>query len=198
MNFSLNCTTIFKFNYYFIPKPISLALDDGEGKNDGSVKGVSYFKCLPEHGVFVPPNKISKVWVYTTCYAIYIHSNLDIANISVRPFLLTISNVKYFVNPRSGSWVLFTISQNSLYWGSLYRGLIVFETIIIHRWHHIYFQNFQPPPLLNIFDVLSFLNSSFCVFSTENYTTSFLKTSYNKIKIPKKLKKEEEEEKSRD
>ena len=126
MNFSLNCTTIFKFNYYFIPKPISLALDDGEGKNDGSVKGVSYFKCLPEHGVFVPPNKISKVWVYTTCYAIYIHSNLDIANISVRPFLLTISNVKYFVNPRSGSWVLFTISKNSLYWGSLYWGLSVF------------------------------------------------------------------------
>ena len=62
----------------------------------------------------------------------------------------------------------------------------LFETIIIHRWHHIYFQNFQHPPLLYIFDVLSFLNSSFCVFSTENYTTSFLKTSYNKIKIPKK------------
>ena len=124
--------------------------------------------------------------IYNLLCNIYIHSNLDIANISVRPFLFTISNVKCLVNPRSGSWVLFTISQNSLYWGSLYRGLIVFETIIIHRWHHIYFQNFQPPPLLNIFDVLSFLNSSFCVFSTENYTTSFLKTSYNKIKIPKK------------
>ena len=78
MNFSLNCTTIFKFNYYFILKPISLALDDGEGKNDGSVKGVSYFKCLPEHGVFVPPNKISKVWVYTTCYAIYIYTQTSI------------------------------------------------------------------------------------------------------------------------
>ena len=38
-----------------------IALDEPEGKNDGSVKGVPYFKCLPEHGVFVPPNKISKV-----------------------------------------------------------------------------------------------------------------------------------------
>ena len=30
-------------------------------------------------------------------------------------------------NPQNGSWVLFTISRNSLYWGSLYRGLSVFS-----------------------------------------------------------------------
>ena len=37
-----------------------IALDEPDGKNDGSVKGVTYFKCLPDHGVFVPPNKLAK------------------------------------------------------------------------------------------------------------------------------------------
>ena len=40
----------------------------------------------------------------------------------------TISNVLCLVNPQNGSWVLFTISRNSLYQGSLYRGLSVFES----------------------------------------------------------------------
>ena len=35
----------------------------------------------------------------------------------------TISNVICLVNPQNGSWVLFTISRNSLYRGSLYQGL---------------------------------------------------------------------------
>ena len=35
----------------------------------------------------------------------------------------TISNVICLVNPQNGSWVLFTIVWNSLYWGSLYQGL---------------------------------------------------------------------------
>ena len=37
----------------------------------------------------------------------------------------SISNVLCLVNPQKWSWVLFTISQNSLYWGSLYQGLSV-------------------------------------------------------------------------
>ena len=36
-------------------------LDLPEGKNDGTVEGVSYFVCKPDRGVFVQPNKISKV-----------------------------------------------------------------------------------------------------------------------------------------
>ena len=37
----------------------------------------------------------------------------------------TISNVICLVNPQNGSWILFTISRNSLFQGSLYRGLSV-------------------------------------------------------------------------
>ena len=37
-----------------------VALDEAEGKNDGSIKGVTYFKCAHNHGVFVPPNKLAK------------------------------------------------------------------------------------------------------------------------------------------
>lgn len=36
-------------------------LDLPEGKNDGSVQGTGYFGCAPEHGVFVAPNKVTKV-----------------------------------------------------------------------------------------------------------------------------------------
>ena len=42
------------------------------------------------------------------------------------PFLFTISNVICLVNPQNGSWVLFTKMRNSLYQGSLYRGLSVY------------------------------------------------------------------------
>ena len=54
-----------------------------------------------------------------------VHSNLDIANKSVRHFLFTISNIICLVNPQNGSWVLFTILWNSLYWGLLYQGLSI-------------------------------------------------------------------------
>ena len=32
---------------------IGLTLDNPDGKNDGSLGGVSYFNCKPMHGVFV-------------------------------------------------------------------------------------------------------------------------------------------------
>jgi len=34
---------------------VGLELDDRVGKNDGSIQGVTYFKCPPNHGVFVRP-----------------------------------------------------------------------------------------------------------------------------------------------
>jgi len=35
-------------------------LDSADGKNDGVVKGIRYFRCSTNHGIFVPANKISK------------------------------------------------------------------------------------------------------------------------------------------
>ncbi|XP_066474764.1 CAP-Gly domain-containing linker protein 4 isoform X2 [Tiliqua scincoides] len=35
-------------------------LDEAEGKNNGSVGRVQYFKCAPKHGIFAPLSKISK------------------------------------------------------------------------------------------------------------------------------------------
>ena len=37
-----------------------IELDTGDGKNDGIVKGMRYFHCDHNHGIFVSPNKISK------------------------------------------------------------------------------------------------------------------------------------------
>ena len=36
-------------------------LDEAEGKNDGTVNGITYFNCEPGFGVMVPTNKIEKV-----------------------------------------------------------------------------------------------------------------------------------------
>ncbi|CAL1266511.1 unnamed protein product [Larinioides sclopetarius] len=35
-------------------------LEEALGKNDGTLKGVTYFKCTQNHGIFAPINKISK------------------------------------------------------------------------------------------------------------------------------------------
>ena len=53
----------------------------------------------------------------------------------------TISNVIFLVNLQNGSWLLFTISRNSLYRGSLYRGLSVYlctNSPIYGNCHHIH------------------------------------------------------------
>ncbi len=36
-----------------------VALDKPEGKNDGSIEGEVYFTCAADHGLFVPPDKLS-------------------------------------------------------------------------------------------------------------------------------------------
>ncbi|KAJ1858243.1 hypothetical protein LPJ57_007051 [Coemansia sp. RSA 486] len=38
---------------------VGIEYDEPVGKNDGSVDGVSYFKCVPEHGSFVRPDKVT-------------------------------------------------------------------------------------------------------------------------------------------
>jgi len=37
---------------------IGVELNDPAGKNDGTVKGKAYFKCKPQHGIFVRPSSI--------------------------------------------------------------------------------------------------------------------------------------------
>ena len=39
--------------------PPGVVLPDAKGKNDGSVNGRNYFKCKPNHGIFVRQNQIS-------------------------------------------------------------------------------------------------------------------------------------------
>ncbi|MGH0165108.1 UNVERIFIED_CONTAM: hypothetical protein FKN15_048425 [Acipenser sinensis] len=38
-----------------------IELDKPSGKNNGSVGGVQYFSCPPEHGVFAPPSRVQRV-----------------------------------------------------------------------------------------------------------------------------------------
>ncbi|XP_021371243.1 microtubule-associated tumor suppressor 1 homolog isoform X2 [Mizuhopecten yessoensis] len=38
-----------------------IELDESDGKHDGQVQGVRYFRCRPGHGIFAPLEKVSKV-----------------------------------------------------------------------------------------------------------------------------------------
>lgn len=37
-----------------------IEMDEADGKNDGSVGGIQYFKCSPKHGIFAPLSKIRR------------------------------------------------------------------------------------------------------------------------------------------
>jgi tubulin-folding cofactor B len=38
---------------------IGIEYDEPLGKNNGTVQGVEYFKCRPNHGAFVRPTKVT-------------------------------------------------------------------------------------------------------------------------------------------
>ena len=40
---------------------IGLTLDSAEGKNDGTVQGVPYFSCPPNHGLYCKSSKLERI-----------------------------------------------------------------------------------------------------------------------------------------
>lgn len=42
-------------------KWVGIELFDRDGKNDGTVQGVKYFTCKPNHGIFVKPSQVKVI-----------------------------------------------------------------------------------------------------------------------------------------
>lgn len=55
-----NAVVRFVGDTYFAPGVwVGVELDDGTGKNDGSVQGEKYFDCEPSNGMFVRPSAVT-------------------------------------------------------------------------------------------------------------------------------------------
>ena len=49
-------------------KWVGVELSEPLGKNDGTVQGVKYFTCKPNHGMFLRPSQVKVVSEPTVCY----------------------------------------------------------------------------------------------------------------------------------
>ncbi|XP_010864491.2 CAP-Gly domain-containing linker protein 4 isoform X2 [Esox lucius] len=56
---------------------LGIELDMPSGKNDGSVGGVTYFNCLPKHGVFAPPSRVQRIHGSMDCLSELSSSRLN-------------------------------------------------------------------------------------------------------------------------
>ena len=42
-------------------KWVGIELAEADGKNDGTVQGIKYFACKPNHGIFVKPSQVKVI-----------------------------------------------------------------------------------------------------------------------------------------
>uniref|UniRef100_A0A8C9FLY1 CAP-Gly domain-containing protein n=1 Tax=Pavo cristatus TaxID=9049 RepID=A0A8C9FLY1_PAVCR len=101
-----------------------IELDEAEGKNNGSVGKVQYFKCAPKHGIFAPLSKISKAYDHkkssvrsssTRSSPLIKSKKIDVTHITskVNSAVLTSTNTttEGLVKLHEGSQVLLTSSN---------------------------------------------------------------------------------------
>ncbi|KAM4770835.1 CAP-Gly domain-containing linker protein 4 [Rhinophrynus dorsalis] len=72
-----------------------IEMDESEGKNDGSVGGVKYFKCPPKHGIFAPLSKISRA---SNAMRTFIRSSSNRSTGSVKSQKIDLSRVTSKIN----------------------------------------------------------------------------------------------------
>ena len=79
---------------------VGVELDTEQGKNDGEVKGVRYFQCKPQYGLFCKPEKLSRVSrILAMCFmAIKLH---EIRSIVPDHCSLLVAHANVFVRSRS-------------------------------------------------------------------------------------------------
>ncbi|OCT79519.1 CAP-Gly domain-containing linker protein 4 isoform X1 [Xenopus laevis] len=76
-----------------------IEMDESEGKNDGSIGGVKYFKCPPKHGIFAPLSKISRA---SESMRTFIKSSSDKTVASVKSQKLDLRRVTSKINTGLG------------------------------------------------------------------------------------------------
>uniref|UniRef100_A0A8C5MYN3 CAP-Gly domain containing linker protein family member 4 n=1 Tax=Leptobrachium leishanense TaxID=445787 RepID=A0A8C5MYN3_9ANUR len=72
-----------------------IEMDEAEGKNDGSVGGIQYFKCPSKHGIFAPVSKISKA---LESMKTFIKSSSNKSSVSVKSQKMDLSKVTSKIN----------------------------------------------------------------------------------------------------
>ncbi|XP_029448867.1 CAP-Gly domain-containing linker protein 4 isoform X7 [Rhinatrema bivittatum] len=72
-----------------------IELNQPEGKNDGSVGGVQYFKCAPKYGIFAPLSKINKASESMKTSGRYASTRFST---SIKPLKIDVSRITSKVN----------------------------------------------------------------------------------------------------
>ncbi|XP_075451547.1 CAP-Gly domain-containing linker protein 4 isoform X4 [Ascaphus truei] len=76
-----------------------IEMDEAEGKNDGSVAGIQYFKCPAKHGIFAPVSKTSKAF---NSMKTFIRSSSARSSASAKSQKMNLSHVTSKINTGTG------------------------------------------------------------------------------------------------